>query len=236
MATKGELEGLADGGPRYAETQFGRMIVEPWNAVSATLFLFLVGFWTVRLWGRYRRFSFLTSCLPILAAGGLGGTLYHAFRVTPVFFWMDIVPIYFLGVAASLFFCVRLRMSGRQVVLLLFIYVLLQGTLFPIMNRVSPANPHVAINVSYGLLAGFLLLPLALLLRRTRFRDGIWIGLGMALFCAALWFRAVDQAGSPLLPMGTHWLWHTFGAAAVAALTEYVYRLEGYVGHPTTSD
>jgi len=80
-----------------------------------------------------------------------------------------------------------------------------------------------------------LLLPLALLLRKTRFRNGTWIGLGLALFSAALWFRAVDQVGSRLLPMGTHWLWHTFGAAAVAALTEYVYRLEEKGGQTAPS-
>ena len=31
----------------------------------------------------------------------------------------------------------------------------------------------------------------------------------------------------PLLPMGTHWLWHTFGAISTALVVEYFYLVEG---------
>ena len=35
------------------------------------------------------------------------------------------------------------------------------------------------------------------------------------------------------LPMGTHWLWHTFGAITTQLVTEYFYRIEG---KPLTAD
>jgi predicted membrane channel-forming protein YqfA (hemolysin III family) len=226
LAATAELtKRLADGGPVYTETNTQQPIVEPWNAASALLFLLLVGWWTVRLWGRYRRFPFLTCCLPLLAAGGVGGTFYHAFRVSAVFFWLDILPIYLLGAAASLYFCFRLRMARWRIALVILVTLVLQATLVPVLSRVSPENPHLAINGSYVLLAALLLLPLALLLRKTAFRHWGWIALGLALFFVALFFRAVDTRAPPLLPMGTHWLWHVFGAGTVTALTEYVYQL-----------
>src|SRR5262245_28804955 len=75
-----------DGGPVYVETErnLDRVgtgaVVEPWNAASALLFLVVVVVWLVRLRGRYRKHPFLTCCLPLLAAGGVGGVVYHAFR------------------------------------------------------------------------------------------------------------------------------------------------------------
>ena len=42
---------LKDGGPQYTETNFGRTIVEPWNAVTALAFVALVVVWLIRLRG-----------------------------------------------------------------------------------------------------------------------------------------------------------------------------------------
>ena len=63
---------MVDGGPRYTETPtdpfspFTPIPAEPWNAVTASLFIGLVAVWIWRLRGRYRDFPFLTCCLPIL--------------------------------------------------------------------------------------------------------------------------------------------------------------------------
>jgi hypothetical protein len=65
-----------------------------------------------------------------------------------------------------------------------------------------------------------------LILRKTGYQHGGLVALGLALFCVALFFRWADQ-NLELMPMGTHWLWHIFGAAAVAAVMIYAYQLEG---------
>jgi hypothetical protein len=86
------------------------------------------------------------------------------------------------------------------------------------------------INVSYAFLASLILLPAILVLIRMRFRFGGWVVAGVVSFAAALFFRFADDirdGAGPLLPMGTHWLWHLFGAAATAFVLEYFYRLEG---------
>src|SRR5688500_16819572 len=80
---------LLDRGPRYTETPRDPYapdappVAEPWNAVTAALFVALAVGWLVRLRGRYRNFPFLVCCVPILLVGGIGGTLYHGLRTRP---------------------------------------------------------------------------------------------------------------------------------------------------------
>ena len=49
--------------------------------------------------------------------------------------------------------------------------------------------------------------------------------LGLACFGHAWFFRLVDNVGLVNIPMGTHWLWHTYGAACTVFIFEYFYRL-----------
>ena len=44
----------------------------------------------------------------------------------------------------------------------------------------------------------------------------------MLIFAVAIAFRTLDNI-MIILPMGTHWLWHTFGGIAVFFLLYYVY-------------
>ena len=48
---------------------------------------------------------------------------------------------------------------------------------------------------------------------------------GLACFGHAWFFRLVDNAGVVNFPMGTHWLWHAYGAACTMFLFEYFYRV-----------
>ncbi len=209
-----------DGGPVYVETNLERLVAEPWNAASAVAFLGLVAFWALRLRGRYRRHPFLTACLPVLAAGGVGGALYHAFRCSYAFFLLDIVPIAVLALAVSLFFWARL-LPRRG-----FLLVLVPASVFG--GAVLRYEPYQwATNLFYPVLAAAVLVPAVLLLAATRGRDGAWVVLALASFGVALLLRQADSAwGVAALPMGTHWLWHLFGAGSTACLAEYVYRLE----------
>jgi hypothetical protein len=210
-------ERLPDGGPRYTETDLNRLIVEPWNAASALAFLGLVVAWAVRLRGAYRCYPFLACCLPILAVGGVGGTVYHAFRASRVFLVMDYGPIYLLAAATTIYLWVQVgpRWSHVLAVVLISAGVQLLGLSLP---------RHYAISASYASLAVLILAPAVVLLAKTRFRHGGWVALALAWFAAALFFRVAD-AWQLLTPVGTHWLWHLFGAATTAALMEYLYRL-----------
>jgi hypothetical protein len=78
-------------------------------------------------------------------------------------------------------------------------------------------------------LAVVVLTPVGLVLVRTRFRHAGWVVAGVISFAIAWFFRLVDR--DPFLvtelPMGSHWLWHTFGAITTALIVEYFYLVEG---------
>jgi hypothetical protein len=217
-----------DQGPLYTETPEAIReglpysgVAEPWNAVTAFLFVVIVIFWFIRLRGRLFRHPFLAVALPILLVGGIGGTLYHGLRNWVGYFLMDVIPIYLLGLAVSLYWWIRLGPKLFHLIGMLAVLALLNG-----LGQL--ALPQVwAINVSYAGLALIILVPLAIILIRTRCRYSGWVATAFVSFAIAWFFRLADTWQPPVLPMGTHWLWHTFGAATTAALSEYVYRIEG---------
>jgi hypothetical protein len=214
---------MPDGGPVYAETDPSRLLVEPLNAATALAFLVLVVVWAARLRGRYGRYPFLSCCLPVLAVGGIGGTVYHAFRASRLFLAMDFVPIYVLGLAATVYLWARIRPRWWHLALVT------AATLVAL--TVGQRVPrHYGITLSYGSLALLILLPAVVLLVRTRWRDGWLVGLALACFGMALFFRFADAWRPLLLPVGTHWLWHLFGAATTGAMLEYLYRLRSTMG------
>jgi hypothetical protein len=227
---------LPDRGPRYRETPAdpfaptAAAIAEPWNTATAFLFVLLVGFWVWRLKGRYRQFPFLTGCLAVLFAGAVGGTLYHATRTRAAYFFLDVIPISVLGLAGAVYLLVRLTAAAGVVRVavpaagLVAFYLLVNGLLFRLVDF---PNPNLRVNLSYASLALLLVVPLGAVLERTRFRNAGWVAGGAAAFLIAWFCRLADNTLAVDWPMGTHWLWHAFGAVATFALFEYFYRLEG---------
>jgi len=194
-------ERIADHGPLYVETDFTRLIREPCNAITAFLFVILSLVWLYRLRGQYRLHPFTTVCLPILLIGGIGGTLFHAFRRHPIFFYMDVIPI-------------------------LVLVLLGAGYLWELPFALL-RETHYAIVAHYVTLATLILIPVAVTLVKTRFRHAQLIKLTIVCFGWAILFRFLDPLTAPILPgLGTHWLWHTLGAVTTALLAEYFFRLE----------
>jgi hypothetical protein len=217
---------MGDGGPRYVETppdldDYNGLIAEPWNAGSALLFVIVAAAWACALRGRYRDHPFLTLCLPILATGGIGGVLFHGLRLYRAFFLLDVIPIYLLGLAVTLWLWVRLGPRLWHLLGVVALLALLQMLAF------LQLRTQWAINVSYAGLAALVVLPVAVTLVRTRFQHGGWVYTALACFAIAWICRIADTERPPLLPMGTHWLWHTFGALTTAALSMYVCWIEG---------
>lgn len=228
LLTSGRMPDL---GPRYTETPAdptaagAPLIAEPWNAVTASFFVVIVVAWLWRLRGRYRDYPFLMSCLPVLLAGGIGGTLYHALRTSVVFFLLDVVPIMLLGLAGSVYMAIRLPrwLAWKALGGAFLAYIAVNGVFRMLPNQ----SVQWAVNISYASLACLIMTPLALVLIRTQFRHGAWVAAGLVSFVIAWFFRLVDSQIGPYLPMGSHWLWHTFGAITTALLIEYFYRVEG---------
>jgi hypothetical protein len=213
---------LPDHGPLYTETDMSRFIREPWNAATAFAFVLLAVVWLFRMRGKYRQHPFLLTCLPILLAGGIGGTIYHAFRRWPLMLALDVVPILLLVVIGSIYLCIRLWPRHWPLVIACFPVAFL-----PFIGRlVFHVERHVAILIHYMLLSLIILLPVSVTLVRTRFRHAHLVWLTLVCFGFGLLFRYLDPLSRPVLPMGSHWLWHLCGAGATAILAEYFYRLE----------
>ncbi len=219
------LPRLSDGGPRYVETPFdpaqhAGWMAEPWNTATAVLFVLIAIGWAWTLRGRYRQYPFLTMCLPVLFVGGIGGVLYHGTRSHRAFFLMDVLPISIIGMGVSLWIWIRL---GPKLAHLLGLIALV-GLLQMVARWQLPTQ--WAINVSYATLALTVLVPIILCMIRTRFQEAGWVYTALVCFAIAWICRIADTIDPPLMPMGTHWLWHTFGALTTVALSVYVYRIE----------
>jgi hypothetical protein len=218
-----------DQGPLYTETpaelQAGQpypgLVAEPWNTATAFLFVLIAVYWLARLRGRLFRHPFLAVALPLLLVGGIGGTLYHGLRNWVGFFLMDVLPIYLLGLLVSIYWWIRLGPRLRDLVAMIVVLAILQ-----LLGQWQLPH-HWAIQLSYAILAMLILIPLTVVLIRTRFRHWQWVATALVSFGIAWFFRNADTWRPPLLPMGTHWLWHTFGAVTTFALAEYVFRIEG---------
>jgi hypothetical protein len=239
---------LHDGGPRYTETPRdpyapdAPFVAEPWNAVTAALFVVVAGAWLVRLRGRYAAYPFLMCCLPILLVGGVGGTLYHGLRTQRVYFLLDVIPIQVLALAGAVFLAIKLWHRRGWLYLAGGVVVYL-GVASLLFTLVLPRGRQLAINLNYAALATVVVLPMLLVLIRTRFRHGAWVAAGLVSFVIAWFFRLLDQDVGVFLPrasvwlfgcdvgvrlpMGSHWLWHTFGAITTALVIEYFYLMEG---------
>jgi hypothetical protein len=164
--------------------------------------------------------------MPILLAGGVGGTLYHATRLSRFYFLLDVIPISVLGLAGAVFMAIRYWGRGGWwfIPAVAVFYMAVNGLLFRVL---APSNIQWTVNLSYASLAVVILTPIVLVLVRTRFRHGGWVLAGLISFVMAWFFRLVDRDIGPYLAMGSHWLWHTFGAIATVLLIEYFYRVEG---------
>ncbi len=211
-----------DRGPIYLETVMGRFPVEPWNTFSNLLFLALIIYWAWRLAregvGPHR---FIAGALPVLFLGWIGGTVYHATRSANIWLFLDFGPIALLVAAAAIFFWRRVGVTWWLVPVLVFgPFALVMGTISA-LDLPDASRPYLG----YPTLALSLLLPVLWNLRQEAMADiGLVVG-ALAVFALAVTCRTLDgRALVETLPMGTHWLWHSFGAGAVQLLILYIWR------------
>lgn len=219
-----QITRLRDGGGIYKETNLDNVIVEPFNAATAAIFIGIAIYWIIKCTNSgVQKSLFVFVCSLVLLIGGIGGTIYHAFRIHQVFLVMDWLPIMLLCFGASVYLLVRVTGKWWHGILYCFslfaIQFLMFGLLFPALR--STINPQLVISISYVFLAFAILIPLFLYLRKTAFKKARWVYLALASFVLAVSFRSLD-AYVPL-PIGTHFLWHLLGAAACHFMFRYIF-------------
>ena len=208
-----------DSGPMYAETCPGRFPVEPWNTTTNLVFLALIVYWAVRTKMDVRRHPLIVASLPLILVGFVGGTIYHATRSSDLWLMMDYGPISLVALMGCVYFWRRITSGWFQTFLLVMA--------IPVALRAYwgffPASSNFSISFGYALLAINVATPIILhcLLNGGR---GAWLLVGsVAAIGAALLFRVIDLAAAPVLPMGTHFLWHLLGACSVCLAMFYAF-------------
>ncbi|WP_424492632.1 ceramidase domain-containing protein [Salinimicrobium sp. GXAS 041] len=209
----------ADGGPVYTETDLSRFPVEPFNTFSNLVFLSIIIYFAFKVYKEPAKHYFLALSIPVLFLGFIGGTVYHATRSSPVWLYLDWVPIILLCMAASIYFIFRLQKSLLYkiaiIVLVAFISIGVRRLSVPGLSKDT---------VGYIATALALLLPLVWYMIATGFKNAKYIGASLMSFSFAIFFRMFDRfVETEFFFMGTHWLWHLFGGIAVFFLMSYIF-------------
>ncbi|MCB9231320.1 MAG: hypothetical protein H6581_06650 [Bacteroidia bacterium] len=212
---------LSDGGHAYAETNLSNFLVEPTNAITALIFFFVAVFWLLRLRKMYKKYMFLAVSMAVLVIGGLGGALFHGFRSHELFLLMDVVPIYGLAVASAVWLWYRILPSWTWMAPILGIFLIIHFYLIPGTGWEQAAKN----SAEYLNLTATLLFPLVAVLVKTKFRYYKFALGALMFFAAAITFRISDWDLVSNISIGTHFLWHVFGAIACALFAEYLFRL-----------
>lgn len=207
-----------DTGPIYKETLMSRFPVEPFNTYSNLLFLAIIIYFGFKIFRRPKQHIFLSVAVPVIFIGYIGGTIYHATRSAEVWLYMDWVPIMLMCLAATIYFVYKTtpRLGYR----ILWIALMLTANF-----GIRALNvPHgLQISIGYVVTALTVLIPIFAYLYTTKWKNTQWVLLAIASFVVAIIFRTADKH-QEFLEMGSHWLWHSFGAIAVFFLMNYIYK------------
>ncbi|SDS31936.1 hypothetical protein [Gramella sp. MAR_2010_147] len=207
-----------DSGPIYQETLAGRLPVEPFNTYSNIFFLLIIIYFSLRVYRDYKNHRFLAWSIPVLFTGFIGGTVYHATRSHDIWMYMDWLPIVVLCLAVSIYYTIKLKATWqKRLILILLVLFLVFGV------QLLPLPQHLNTSVGYIATAIGLLSPIILYFYTTRLHHWWLILLAFLSFGCAISFRILDNFVY-IFPMGTHWLWHTFGALSVFFLMNYIYK------------
>ncbi|MFD2568041.1 hypothetical protein [Pseudotenacibaculum haliotis] len=207
-----------DTGPIYQETIQGRLPVEPFNTFSNLIFIAILVFFIVRIYKQPKQHIFLWISIPIIFTSWVGGTVFHATRSHQVWLVMDWLPIMIVCLLGILYFIGKSQEKWWQ-------RIAFFGILF-LMNygfRMLDLPRNFAISAGYAITAITVLTPFFLYAYKTQWKNVRFLIFGMVVFGLAVTFRTLDSV-IVLLPMGTHWLWHTFGGVAVFFLLYYIYK------------
>ncbi|MBN2174176.1 MAG: hypothetical protein JW731_08595 [Bacteroidales bacterium] len=206
-----------DGGPVYTETNPDQFIVEPWNAASSLLIVLPAIYWFFIIRKDWQNYKFMLYAIPLMILGGTGSTLFHAFRVSRFFLFMDFVPTAILTLSFSIYFWIKILKRWWYVFFVILPTFALRFLMF------GKLPPHTAINVSYVITGVITGLPLVILLFRSNFFKVQYVIYTIFLFTAAIIFRELDAYEISFLPMGTHFLWHAFSGAGAWFILAYLY-------------
>ncbi len=208
---------LMDGGPLYTETDFDHWLVEPWNSITSLLVVVSALYWLFRIRKDYKNYKFILYAIPLFILGGIGSSLFHGFRASVAFLVMDVLPTAILTLSIGIYFWIKILKKWWYVFFIIVPIFALRFALF------GSLPDHMAINVSYGLTGLTIIIPLVIIMFKTKFFKWQLIIITIILFGLALLFRETDPYSGHVLPMGSHFLWHVFSGIGAYFILAYLY-------------
>ncbi|TYP98305.1 ceramidase [Tenacibaculum adriaticum] len=207
-----------DSGPIYQETIQGRLPVEPFNTFSNLIFILILMYFGRKIYKNPKQHPFFLFAIPVIFISWIGGTMFHGTRSHEFWLVLDWLPIMIVCLGGIFYFITKVKKKWWQRILLFL------GLLFlSIFPRRIPLPEGFRISFGYVLTAITVLTPFVWYAYKTNWKNVQFILYGILFFGLAIAFRTLDNK-LMILPMGTHWLWHTFGGVAVFFLLLYIYK------------
>ena len=129
-----------------------------------------------------------------------------------------LVTNYYIMPGVSIYYSTKLHIDRNwKILLILLVLFLVLGV------QLLPVSQHLNTSIGYIATAIGILLPIILYFFTNKKEQWGYVLLAVLSFGFAISFRILDNF-MYILPMGTHWLWHTFGALSVFFLMNYIYR------------
>lgn len=207
-----------DSGPIYQETVEGRIPVEPFNTFSNLIFIAMLIFFWMKIRKNPKQHPFFLFAIPVIFISWIGGTIYHATRSHEFWLVLDWLPIMLVCLGGIIYFISKIKERWWERFLLFFSLLVLSF----LPRLISLPNVY-RISFGYAITAITVLTPFIWYAYKTNWKNAQLILFGTLIFVVAVTFRTLDNT-IQLLPMGTHWLWHTFGGIAVFFLLLYIYK------------
>ncbi|CAL2087306.1 Ceramidase [Tenacibaculum sp. 190524A02b] len=207
-----------DSGPIYQETIEGRLPVEPFNTFSNLIFIAILIYFGRKIAKNPKQHPFFLFAIPVIFISWIGGTMFHGTRSHEFWLVLDWLPIMIVCLGGIVYFIGKITKKWGQRILLFLSFLLLS-----ILPRMLPLPKEYRISFGYVVTAVTVITPFIWYAYRTQWKNIQFIIYGFVIFGGAVLFRTLDNL-VVLLPMGTHWLWHTFGGVAVFFLLYYIYQ------------
>lgn len=187
---------------------------EPLNALSNLAFV-AAGIWGLSRARRRGSDAFVVLLCWWVVAIGVGSFLFHTFA-NGLTMWADVLPIAGFTLAYTLFNLRRfLGFSWPKSLVIFFVFY----AAVAFITLQVPEWLRVASNGSTGYLPPFLALAFFGTWAIAAGNPVGWYNiLAVGLFILSVSFRALDPVVCEALPIGTHFLWHTFNGLMLGVI------------------
>ena len=213
------LRVAGDGCAVNAETVPGRFPVEPFNAISNFAFLAIIIYWTWKTKFRIRLYPVIVITMPLIFGAFICGMMHHILRSGKEWHILNLICISYAVITTCVYLWYRVTGSWMKSFLCVFS--------IPLIFRLFLASislPEViSVAVVFVVMAMAIMIPACIHCIRNHLKNLDLLIISSISFMIALVFRQIDANLVGISTIGTHFLWHIFGAISVFFVLKYLF-------------